>query len=71
MLTTLTRGRFYCGRWHGWTRGGEEASRIATQVIQAYFVEHWNSDKPNPALLEGALFQANRLCSRSRITPER
>jgi len=27
--------------------GGEEASRIATQVIQAYFVEHWNSDKPN------------------------
>jgi len=45
------RAIFYCGRWHGWTRG-EEASRIATQVIQAYFVEHWNSDKPNPALLE-------------------
>ncbi len=41
--------------------GGEEASRIATQVIQAYLVEHWNSPKPNPALLEGAFFQANQV----------
>lgn len=40
--------------------GGEDASRIATQVIQAYLVEHWNSPKPNPALLEGAFFQANQ-----------
>lgn len=40
--------------------GGEEASRIATQVIQAYLVEHWNSPKPNPALLEGAFLQANQ-----------
>jgi len=46
--------------------GGEEASRIATQVIQAYFVEHWNSDKPNPALLEGALFQANQAIVQSQ-----
>ena len=40
--------------------GGEEASRIATQVIQDYLVEHWNSPQPNPALLEGAFFQANQ-----------
>ena len=40
--------------------GGEEASRIATQVIQAYLIEHWNSDKPNSALLEGSFFEANQ-----------
>jgi len=38
--------QFFCSRWYGWwTRAGEEASRIATQVIQAYFVEHWDSVK--------------------------
>lgn len=41
--------------------GGEEASRIACQVIQAYLVEHWNSVKPNPALLESAFEEANRV----------
>lgn len=40
--------------------GGEEASRIATQVIQAHLLEHWDSPKPNPVLLEGAFFQANQ-----------
>lgn len=52
--------------------GGEEASRIATQVIQAYLVEHWNSDKPNSALLKGALFQANQAIVQSQQNhPER
>jgi len=50
---------------------GEEASRIATQVIQAYFVEHWDSVKPNSALLEGAFSrQIKRLC-RTAAAPER
>ena len=40
--------------------GGEQASRIATQVIQAYLVEHWDSLKPTKALLEGAFLQANQ-----------
>ena len=40
--------------------GGEEASRIATLVIQAYLVEHWNSVKTSSALLEGAFLQANQ-----------
>ena len=40
--------------------GGEQASRIATQVIQAYLVEHWNSLQSTKALLETALLQANQ-----------
>lgn len=40
--------------------GGEQASRIATQVIQTYFVEHWDSLKPTSALLEDAFLQANQ-----------
>jgi protein phosphatase len=52
--------------------GGEEASRIATQVIQAYFVEHWDSVKPNSALLEGAFFQANQaIVQEQQQHPER
>jgi len=41
------RAIFNCGRWHGWTRGGAKRRVALPQVIQAYFVEHWNSDKPN------------------------
>ena len=40
--------------------GGEEASRIATQVIQNYLVEHWNSTNSDSALLEGAFLKANQ-----------
>ncbi|BAZ06690.1 Stp1/IreP family PP2C-type Ser/Thr phosphatase [Calothrix sp. NIES-3974] len=39
--------------------GGEEASRIATEEIQAYISENWDSPKTSPQLLEGALIQAN------------
>lgn len=39
--------------------GGEEASRIATQVIQNYLRENWHTDQRNPALLEAALTKAN------------
>lgn len=40
--------------------GGEEASRIATQVIQTCLVKNWDSVEPNSALLEVALLQANQ-----------
>lgn len=40
--------------------GGEEASRIATQVIQTCLVKNWDSVEPNSALLEVAFLQANQ-----------
>ena len=40
--------------------GGEEASRIATQVIQNYLVEHWSSNDSDSSLLEAAFMQANQ-----------
>lgn len=52
--------------------GGEEASRIAAQEIQAYLVEHWDSVKPNRALLEGAFGQANQaIVQEQQKYPER
>lgn len=39
--------------------GGEQASRIATQQIQAYLGANWNSSKSSQELLEEALLQAN------------
>lgn len=40
--------------------GGEEASHIATQVIQTCLVKNWDSVEPNSALLEVAFLQANQ-----------
>lgn len=40
--------------------GGEEASRIAIQAIQADLVESWNSDKPTSSLLLDAFSRANK-----------
>ena len=52
--------------------GGDQASRIATQVIQAYLVKHWDSVEPNSALLEGGLFQANQaIVQEQQNHPER
>lgn len=39
--------------------GGEEASRIATQVIRDYLLQHWKSDRTTKVLLENAFKQAN------------
>lgn len=56
------QGRFYIiADGMGGHAGGQEASQIATQTIQAYLEEDWDSDTPSDELLEEALYQANRV----------
>lgn len=39
--------------------GGQEASQLATQAIQKYLDENWDSSEPSQVLLEKALEKAN------------
>ena len=43
----------------GGHRGGQEASRLATEVMCGYLDEHWKSDRASKVLLEGAVLAAN------------
>jgi PPM family protein phosphatase len=52
--------------------GGQEASRIATEVIQTYLNENWDSDEPSPDLLQSALLKANQAILQDQsANPER
>ena len=43
----------------GGHKGGQEASQLATEIIQGYLHKHWESDCASSDLLEGAILAAN------------
>lgn len=50
--------------------GGQEASRLTTEVIEGYLYEHWVSDRLSSELLEAAVLAANDAVLHEQQRPE-
>jgi serine/threonine protein phosphatase PrpC len=66
-------GRFFIvADGMGGHAGGQEASRIATDAIQAYLEHHWPTDMSSPQMLEAAILKANQAILEDQAShPER
>jgi protein phosphatase len=66
-------GRFFIvADGMGGHAGGQEASRLAVQVIKDYLDKHWYSIEPSPDLLRDAFLAANQaIVQDQRCHPER
>lgn len=66
-------GRFFIvADGMGGHAGGQEASRLATHVIQSYLTQYWDAKFPSPILLETAFMKANSAILKDQLDhPER